>query len=258
MSHNSGLASPGILASCNTIFLDMGSTLAKLNRGWQGVYHQVFQEAGHDFSFGDVEAAVSQSWSVVARQDATAEFKTTLEGSRQWQREVEERVMEQLNIHLDHREDLFWKLVAAFDNPSTYELYPEVLETLAELRARDYRLAIISNWSWHLPALCDALGLSPYFEQIFTSARVGYAKPNPRIFQYALEKMEIRPNQGLHIGDSLLADVEGANSVGLASLWLVRPEEQPLYDEQALKLTSFQATGHISNLTEILMFLNRD
>lgn len=238
-----------------TVFFDMGMTLANLRTGWHGVYHEVFQRAGLELPLGEVEQAVSESWAQVATEDPTAEYEATLEFSQSWQREVEERVMHRLAIHPHIREDLFWQILQAFEDPATYELYPDVLATLDKLRAAGYRMAIISNWGWRLPELCQALGLTPYFEQIFTSARIGYAKPNPKIFQYVLQQMAIAPAEGLHTGDSLSADVGGAWGVGLQALWLVRPGEQPLYDEAKLKSTPAQAAVQISSLSGVLDYL---
>lgn len=220
-------ARPGVSA----VFFDMGGTLAGLNPGYEGVYHRVFQKAGFDLPLGEVESAIGYSWGVVADQDETTEYINTKEGTREWQREVEERVMERLNIHPKVREEVFWELIRAFEDPATYRLYPDALPTLAALKQAGYRLAIISNWSWHLPELCDSLGLTPYFEQIFTSARIGYAKPHPAIFKSALAGLNVTPAEAIHIGDSYRADIMGARRVGIQPLWLLRPEDRPLYDD---------------------------
>ncbi len=247
--------SAGVGTAYNTVFFDMGSTLAQLQTGWHGVYHQVFQRAGYELPLGEVEQAVADSWAQVAFEDPTAEYEASLEYSRAWQREIEERVMTNLNIHPDVREEVFWSLIRAFEDPATYQLYPDALPTLERLRTAGYRMAIISNWGWNLPELCDALGLTPYFEQIFTSARLGCAKPNPKIFQHVIEQMGIIPGQAVHIGDSLSADVGGAWSVGMHALWLVRPDEQPLYDEAKLKLTPAQSAVQIGSLRDVLTYL---
>lgn len=209
----------------------MGSTLADLNPSYGAIYHRVFQKAGYDLPLGDVERAIAYSWKIVSEQDATTEYVNTLEGTRTWQREVEDRVMERLNIQPNVREDVFWEIIRAFEEPASYLLYDDALPTLEVLKQSGLRLAIISNWSWHLPELCDALGLTPYFEQIFTSARLGYAKPHPAIFTLALAGMNISPNQAIHIGDSYNADVAGASRAGIQPLWLRRPKEVPLFTD---------------------------
>lgn len=232
----------------------MGSTLADLNPGWKEIYHQVFQKHGLNLNLDEVEAAVSYSWSIVGQEDATAEYGTSLEANREWQRAVEERVMERLQIQPAVREEIFWSIIEAFESPDNYRLYPETVEVLEKLRGLGYRLAIISNWSWHLPELCDALNITAYFEKIFVSARVGYPKPNPKLFQHALKEMQIQPSEAIHIGDSYSADVVGATEQGIAALWLVRPQEYALYEERADR--SLKPAAKIASLHEVVDFLN--
>ena len=51
-----------------------------------------------------------------------------------------------------------------------------------------YRLGVISNWDSNLPEMCRAWGIAPFFDFILASWGVGYAKPNPRIFQEAVHR----------------------------------------------------------------------
>ncbi len=236
-----------------TVFFDMGSTLADLNPSYEAIYHRVFQKAGFDLPLGDVERAITYSWDIVTEQDATTNYVNTLEGTRAWQREVEERVMEQLNIQPNVREEVFWEIIRAFEDSASYRLFDDALPTLQTLKDAGLRLAIISNWSWHLPDLCDTLGLTPYFEQIFTSARLGFAKPHPEIFTRALAGMNITPSQALHIGDSYKADVLGASRAGIQPLWLRRPKEGPLYTDPAIDQTGSAIV--IQGLEEVVTFL---
>lgn len=240
----------------NTVFFDMGGTLAGLNPSYRDVYHRVFQKAGYDLSLDDVESAIGYSWGIVADQDETTAYANTLEGTRQWQREVEDRVMDRLNIHPDVREDVFWQIIEAFEDPASYWLYPDALPTLDRLKDAGYKMAIISNWSWHLPDLCDSLGITPYFEQIFTSARLGYAKPHPEIYQRALAGMQVeKPQTAVHIGDSYRADVLGAGRAGIQTLWLVRPEDFPLYEDGLAERQAPGATKVIKGLSEVVDYL---
>ncbi|NWJ48025.1 MAG: HAD-IA family hydrolase [Chloroflexi bacterium] len=206
----------------DVVFFDIGSTLVGVTPSFTKVYHQVFQRAGYDLPIGEVEEAVSYSWDIVAKQDPHAEFERSLEGNRLWQRAVEQRVMDKLNIHPDIHEELFWQIIEAFENPETYMLYPDVMETLQRLEETGYRMGIISNWSWHLPELLEHLGIARYFKYIGASARVGYAKPRREFFEIALHNLDVTPDKAIHIGDSYTADILGAWSVGMAALWLER------------------------------------
>lgn len=96
--------------------------------------------------------------------------------------------------------------------------------TLQALRARGYRLGLISNTGddANIQALVDRERLRPYFDVILTSAALGIRKPNPRIFQTALEHWGITPSQAAMVGDSLGADILGAHNAGLYAIWITR------------------------------------
>ncbi len=240
----------------DTVFFDVGSTLVGLAPSWVGIYHQVFQQAGLDLPLGEVEQAVTASWEIVGQQDSTAEYEPSLEANRRWQREVEQRVMEKLNIHPHVQEEIFWQIIEAFENPQSYALYPEVPGVLKRLKAEGYKLGIISNWSWHLPELCHQMGITEYFEFICTSARVGFPKPRRQIFEVAIQELKADPARSLHIGDTYVADISGAWSVGMSALWLVRPGEVLRMSSQQ-PLTELQQSIQIQNLDDIWPFLEK-
>ncbi|MFQ6043166.1 MAG: HAD family hydrolase, partial [Candidatus Poribacteria bacterium] len=95
------------------------------------------------------------------------------------------------------------------------ELFDDVLPTLNELRAK-YTLGILSNGNSY-PERC---GLESTFQFVIFSQDYGVEKPNPRLFQIAVEKARCSKQQLLHVGDSLQNDVMGAINAGIKSVWL--------------------------------------
>jgi iron complex transport system substrate-binding protein len=87
-------------------------------------------------------------------------------------------------------------------------------ETLDALRAAGLVLACVANWDIGLHEHLRALALDHHFELVLTSAEAGAAKPDPAIFALALERLLVRPERALHIGDED-ADRDGALSAGL-------------------------------------------
>ncbi len=59
-----------------------------------------------------------------------------------------------------------------------------------------------------------------YFRKIYISEQVGYTKPDPRFFERIFAEQGIKdPARALMVGDSLRADIAGANAVGMRSCW---------------------------------------
>jgi putative hydrolase of the HAD superfamily len=97
-----------------------------------------------------------------------------------------------------------------------FELVPGAAETVGELERLGLRLAVVSNWDMALTEYLQELGLAPHFEAVVTSAEAGAPKPDPRIFELALERLGgVRPERALHVGDAE-ADELGARAAGLA------------------------------------------
>jgi putative hydrolase of the HAD superfamily len=97
-------------------------------------------------------------------------------------------------------------------------LYPQVQETLDQLRSH-YSLAVVSDAqsAYAVPEL-HAVGLLDYFQPIIVSGDYGYRKPDARLFQHALDALEIRPEQALFLGNDLYHDIFGAQQVGMKAI----------------------------------------
>jgi putative hydrolase of the HAD superfamily len=88
------------------------------------------------------------------------------------------------------------------------------LDTARALRARGLALAVVANWDVSLHEHLEALAIEPLVDTVVTSAEAGAAKPDPAIFRLALERLRVRPERALHVGDELL-DEEGARAAGM-------------------------------------------
>lgn len=70
--------------------------------------------------------------------------------------------------------------------------------------------------------LTERLGLDRHPERLITSGALGYAKPDPRIFEAACEAFEAAPGEAVYVGDRLRTDAIGAAAAGLTGVWLNR------------------------------------
>jgi putative hydrolase of the HAD superfamily len=97
-------------------------------------------------------------------------------------------------------------------------LFPAVLATLTQLSAT-YLLGIVSNapeWQGEkLRHLC----LTPLVSCVALSGLVGYEKPDPRIFRYALTQLGVCSTEAVYVGDRLDVDIGGAHKAALRAVW---------------------------------------
>src|SRR5690606_31764808 len=85
-----------------------------------------------------------------------------------------------------NREELFSDLYMEFVKPGVWELYPEVTEVLETVRSK-YRIGIVSNFDGRLRLILKDLGIDSLFDPWVISSEVGADKPDPYIYECALE-----------------------------------------------------------------------
>ena len=92
---------------------------------------------------------------------------------------------------------------------------PGTAEALARLKRAGLRLAVVSNSDGRATAALAATGLLDAFEFVIDSGEVGVEKPDPRIFQIALDRLGVSATETLYVGDLYEVDVVGARAAGL-------------------------------------------
>jgi putative hydrolase of the HAD superfamily len=86
---------------------------------------------------------------------------------------------------------------------------------LDAVRATGTKTAIISNSEGMLERLFTDLGILGHFDLVVDSGKVGIEKPDPRIFQVALDRFSVPASRALHLGDVFATDVLGARAAGI-------------------------------------------
>ena len=90
---------------------------------------------------------------------------------------------------------------------------------LARLASK-YRLGVVSNFYGNLSAVCEETGLDRHLAVMIDSASVGFRKPDPRIFQAALTRLDTPASEAVFVGDSLERDMAGARGIGMRHVLL--------------------------------------
>lgn len=101
-------------------------------------------------------------------------------------------------------------------------------DLLGDLR-KSVRIGVCSNFS-HSPTAERILaesGIAGHLDAVVISDRVGVRKPRPEIFRSVLEALDVAPDETLHVGDNLHADVGGAAALGIRTAWITRRTPDP-------------------------------
>jgi len=111
-------------------------------------------------------------------------------------------------------------------------LYPETPGVLAALRAAGLPLAIVSNTPWDFPGRFPQgdmrlWKIDHHFQALVLSGDIPWRKPNREFMLLAARQLGVEPEHCLVVGDSLRADVAGAQAAGMTSVWVNRDSRVP-------------------------------
>lgn len=107
---------------------------------------------------------------------------------------------------------------------------PDVVPTLERLRAAGLKVGLVSNAAY-LPRLMraqlDHLRLTDYFDSLTWSSAVGWRKPERRIYQVALDALQVAPQRTIFVGDRVKEDVRGPKALGMRAVLLREWRQEP-------------------------------
>lgn len=205
-----------------TVFFDVGGTLLKADPPVPEVFARVARRCGYDITVRDVEPCM-------ADVDAYYQAEYLRDGDFWCVHERAVQIwLDMYTMMADYcgiDENVAQLAQAVYDEyllPENWSAYPDVEACLKGLKRRGFALAIISNWDKTLEQLIRNLGMLPYFDEVVSSASVGYRKPDKAIFDIALERMGVAACEAVHVGDLPEADGEGALSAGIRPVLIDR------------------------------------
>jgi putative hydrolase of the HAD superfamily len=102
----------------------------------------------------------------------------------------------------------------AFVDAMVFQPLEGAVGALRRLRAAGLALACVSDWDIGLSEQLETVGLDSHFDLVLTSAEVGAAKPDPKLFVEAAARLRVEPDRTVHVGDGE-ADREGAEAAGV-------------------------------------------
>jgi putative hydrolase of the HAD superfamily len=239
------------------IFFDLGDTLMYFDGAWPEIFFQARRELLHSLQQAGINLGpefVDDFYQLMSEyyRERDTEF-------------IEYTVKQVLKNALEERgfksvpEPVLTNSLADMHRITQAHWIPETdaLTTLTKLRESGYRLALVSNTSDdpNTQVQVDKLGARELFEVIISSAALGVRKPNPKIFQVALERMRLPPEKVAMVGDTLGADILGARNAGIFSIWIKRRADTPAnraHAETIFPDAQIETLGELPRLLEEL------
>lgn len=195
-----------------TITLDLDDTLWPIHpvilRAEQALY------AWLDEHYPRITARFSEHDLLQQRLNVVDEFPGKGHDFTFMRRKVLARVAEVAGYTADYVDDAMNVFMA---HRNDVEMFPEV-RTALELLGQRYTVVAVTNGN----ASLERIGIRELFDGVVSASSAGAAKPDPQIFDVAVEVGGAEPHETLHVGDHPECDVAGASNAGLRTAWVNR------------------------------------
>ncbi|HEX6230354.1 MAG TPA: HAD-IA family hydrolase [Actinomycetota bacterium] len=217
------------------VFFDAGETLVHPHPTFPDLFAQVLRREGFDVSPDTVRDRIHVVFDRFKQAADTNElWTTTREKSRAFWHDVYGIFLRELGI--PDGDGLIDTVYAEFTDLANYALFEDVVPALDHLEESGLRLGVVSNFEEWLERLLERLGVRRYFEVRVISGVEGLEKPDPRIFELAMERAGVRPTESVYVGDNPEFDVDPALAVGMFPVLIDRRGRFP--DASGVRITS--------------------
>ena len=206
------------------IFFDAAGTLIYLRKPVGQTYAKIAAGHGLEIEPSLLERAFKTTWKTSPAPVRSANVPSEDDDRSWWHDLAAETFRSALGKSVSEEtfEPLFENLYTHFAKPEAWQVYDDTFEAL-EFFKRQARLFVLSNFDRRLHSVLEGLKLTPFFENVLVSSEIGFSKPDPRIFEAALQIANVPASACLHIGDDDRCDFQGAQSAGWQTFLLQRP-----------------------------------
>jgi putative hydrolase of the HAD superfamily len=208
------------------VFFDAGETLVHPHPSFPELFTSLVEEAGYTVEpdrFREGGELVAEHFARAAREGLL--WSTSPQRSREFWLDVYRLFLERLGVH--PADGLAEKLYREFTTLSNYRLFEDVAPALERLDAAGLTLGLVSNFEAWLERLLHSLDVMGYFDAVVISGVEGMEKPDPRIFQLALERGGVEAEDSVYVGDNPVFDTEPAEALGMLGVLLDRRDRFP-------------------------------
>ncbi len=236
--------------SIRAVFFDAGFTLIRPNPSTTAIIARVLTREGVATTEEQIRVAQHQAerhfFSGQHVQKSTWADNAAI--NRAWLGYFHEMVADVIPDNPELLEHCLQAILVEFDKHSAWQVYEDVLPTLRVLREH-FTLGIISDWGIGLGAILRDLDLTRYFDFLVVSATSRRSKPDPHLFELALQRGNALGDYTLYIGDSYVQDVLGSRAAGINPILLDRRQRfNPLQFDCPV----------VAHLTDLLELLERE
>ncbi|MEH2062913.1 MAG: HAD family hydrolase [Nostoc sp.] len=208
------------------LFWDFEHTLGYRDGMWSETLHSILKRHGiHNIDLEDIRPLLKNGFpwhSSEIPHSLLFNEKTWWEYMNEYFAEIYEKV----GINKTQAIKYASQVQNEYKNLEKWHLYDDVIPTLQDAIKNNYKNIILSNHIPELHEIIDQLNIIEYFEEIYTSGKIGHEKPSLKFYAHVINDLKIEKTECVMIGDSYNADIAGALRADIQAILVRKPNDK--------------------------------
>lgn len=212
----------------DAVLLDAGETLIFMQPSFVGAFVVVARQMGHDLAETNIRPGLARVAHLLEERARTRSDLSTHQSNEiaMW-REFNRIIFRTAGLDWEAAEEMAVAMQSAFNEGRLNRAAPDTVSATRRLRSAGLKLGVVSNAVAEMDHVLRVCGITDEVDHISISANVGWEKPDPRIFADCTDALGVLPQRVIHVGDSLNADIRGAEAAGLGGSVLMLNGKKP-------------------------------
>ncbi|MFC3749613.1 HAD family hydrolase [Paenibacillus sp. GCM10012306] len=219
------------------VLFDLDGTLLDRDTSLKRFVEMQHQRLGHCLGHTSKEALINRFVELDARGYV-------------WKDVVYRQLIDEFGIQGTTWEELLKDYVSQFHQSCVP--FPNLVELLEELQRQGIELGLITNGFTALQmSNIQALGIERFFSAILVSEQEGLRKPDHRIFNLAVERLGVAPEESIYVGDHPINDVQASREAGMRAIWKKDQYWEPPVEADAIINDLSELVGVLENFIHL-------
>ena len=194
------------------VFFDAGNTILFINFK---IIKKILEEYGYKVSLTELK-------------EAELKWRTSLEDNIEELKHLTDQevlphyfteALRPLGIQKSDLEVIVQEIISRHRKKMLWSIFPSsVRKVIVELRKKGYKVGVISNSDGRLVNQLKSLKVYDLFDAVIDSREVGVEKPNPQIFEIAMKRLKVTPQESIYVGDLYSIDIIPAQKMGIRAI----------------------------------------
>ena len=205
----------------NTISFDAAATLFFIKEGLGEAYLKILKKYTNEYKSTEISKVFKKHFN--AKKGLHFDSLTgdnLIKAEKDWWYFLVKDIFIELGMFKSF--DEYFDELYDYFSCDAWEIYPDTLPALKNLKKKGYKIIITSNFDSRIYKVCDKLSITENIDHFTISSESGFSKPNKEIFYRSLQKVNASPEESMHVGDNYNLDYLPSLEIGMKPLLIVR------------------------------------